>query len=107
MTLLDHHGCRCRIVYRGSEVFISETQVTIDADLADRVLHKLTADGEQLNLFILSPKRRVVHCFQRNLILADSEPPLMFSYNWEQHGPFPLGKDTFAKSENLAEEGLP
>lgn len=90
-----------RILWRGSEIYVSESMVTVDDDIRNLVLYKFDDNMTQLNVFLLSPKRRSVRCLQRtDTWRADSTP----SYRWDEFGPYPLSRNWTSVSESQAEE---
>lgn len=92
-----------RILWRGSEIYITECTVTVDADIINNVQYTFSENMALLTVTLLSPNRRKVYILQRSNTWMKGDTTS--SYRWDEFGPFPLSRGWTSVSESQAEEG--
>jgi hypothetical protein len=92
-----------KIVWRGSEINVSDCTVTVDADIQHMVEYTFWDNMESLSLILLSPKRRSFYLLQRWKTWRQGE--FVPSYRWDIHGPFRHKTRGTSVSKQPTEEG--
>jgi ABC-type anion transport system duplicated permease subunit len=92
-----------KILWRGSEIHVSESTVTVDADIINNVSYSFSENMRLLTVVLLTPKRRRAYILQRSDTWKVGDT--LSSYRWDAFGPFPLARKWTSVSESQAEEG--